>query len=189
MSENEEKENFVTCGMIPVRGRNNITIITSYHDCSSRQISNFGNLRKLDKTLCSNKTKRGGYITNEINGKLIRRHILVKYSWHPNPCEFLLTVVDHINGDPLDNRLCNLQYLNNKLNILKATKNNKGQSIKGYTKHGKGYQTTNTTYGKQKTFDTQEKAKAHFEKEKKKETLKTMAELLVDLIIHDAVKL
>lgn len=75
-------------------------------------------LFKINKhSWCISKT---GYVISNINKKLIKLHRLLLNVSNPN--EF----IDHINGNPLDNRKCNLRKCNNQQNCRnsKVSKNN-----------------------------------------------------------------
>ena len=70
-----------------------------------------------DESFC--KTSNGGYVYNAKKKKLLHRLIMnVEDRW---------TLVDHINGNPLDNRKCNLRICNQQQNSFNKSKykNNK----------------------------------------------------------------
>ena len=114
---------------------------------------------RLNKS-AGGKTNRG-YWQLWHKGKLYRAHRVV---W------FLVTgedpgdkVVDHVNGDGLDNRFENLRLCEQKENVRNSRKSCiSRQKYKGVSKHGKrGYQARINVDGKQValgTFRTQEEA-------------------------------
>lgn len=67
---------------------------------------------------------RHGYMVVNLSegGKTKRMsvHQLVARAWHGNPCAGM--VVNHINGNKLDNRPSNLEYVTNRENVLHAYK-------------------------------------------------------------------
>ena len=72
-------------------------------------------------------------------------------------------VIDHVNGDGLDNRFDNLRVCDQKDNMRNSKKSrNNAQKYKGVSKHGnRGYQARIGVNGKQialGTFSTQEEA-------------------------------
>lgn len=93
------------------------------------QVSNLGRVKsfcKSKETLKTNYLDKTGYYVVSIckNNKSTptKVHQLVAICFHNHiPCGFKL-VVDHINGDKLDNRVENLQIVTNRYNTSKDKK-------------------------------------------------------------------
>ncbi len=96
------------------------------------EVSNFGQIRNAkDKTICQQDIING-YKYIKINGKIRYSHRLVMEAFCGQSDEH----VDHINNMKCDNKLSNLQYLNNRNNMSKYHKE-KGKSGLNITKRGK----------------------------------------------------
>jgi hypothetical protein len=112
------------------------------------QVSNLGRVKSLPKEwICGKGTLRrhngkmlklgkssGGYLTvclrKNSNGKTYEVHRLVAYSFlNHKPCKYEI-VVDHINDNPSDNRVENLQLITQRENSFK-TQNNYASKYKG----------------------------------------------------------
>ena len=88
------------------------------YDPSSGQIFRISTGKQI-----GSKTK-GKYISVHINGKPIRGHIV---AWAITHGEIPKSVIDHINGDKADNRICNLRSVTQGENLKNKSKykNNK----------------------------------------------------------------
>lgn len=112
------------------------------------QVSNLGNVKSLSREKCG---YRGCFITKEkilnkcIRGKRKQYYFVTffdrkKFSTHQLMAVAFLNhtidghnmVVDHINNDPLDNRLENLQVITTRENTTKDKKGKKVKSIGVY---------------------------------------------------------
>jgi len=127
--------------------------------CTSAKNSEFG--KKLNFV-------RGpkGYMLRHVRGcKTLYMHRIIADACVPNVRRDLFNVVDHIDGDTKNNRVNNLRWVNNHLNMCnRQTKNGKtppGVSIvKRRSKSGKWYASINFTKNGciLKSFRTLEKA-------------------------------
>ena len=90
----------------------------------------------------------GGVMSNHLLHRLVARMFV------PNPRPDLFDIVDHINGDGLDNRAENLRWVNQKLNSMRRVR--RPRFVEGY-----GWRIT-VNYRKN-FFPTREEAQAHAE--------------------------
>jgi hypothetical protein len=67
-------------------------------------------------------TSNQKYMIFKINGSLVQAHRLVLMTWQPRKDMDKLTV-DHINSNPRDNRLCNLEWVTEEENQKRAQEN------------------------------------------------------------------
>lgn len=108
------------------------------------QVSNLGNVKSLSRKICSNQgcymlkekilgkriAKDGYYITDlckNSNKKTYKIHQLVAMAFLKHKLCGLKLVVDHINGEKLNNNLENLQVITNREN---SSKDKKGYTSK-----------------------------------------------------------
>ena len=107
---------------------------------SKYEVSDLGNLRKLKKDksykYLSNNTRSKGYIrnsmTNDLKEKKYKdRQVLIALTFLDHRHNKILNlVVDHIDNDPLNNKLNNLQVITTRKNCSKD-KNNKTSKYTG----------------------------------------------------------
>jgi len=122
------------------------------------QISNKGNVKRTYKNGNEKILKQiidtHGYkhinISKHSKTKTIKIHKLIAITWLNHKPNGHKKVIDHIDGNKLNNELENLQILTNRENIIKGErcKNNKVKSI-GVNKCYKGYQAKISIKGKQ----------------------------------------
>ena len=128
------------------------------------QVSNLGNVKNLRSNLILTKSMvKPYYVVNLIdaigNVKQFKIHKLVAMAFlnHiPNRYEL---VVDHINNNPLDNRLENLQLITNRLNCSKDRNRDLPTGV--YRRPNGKFRVTTSINGKYKslgTFSTVEEA-------------------------------
>lgn len=95
------------------------------------QVSNLGNVRntKTKRVLKNSLSKSNGYYKVSLSrkgerSKVIEVHRLVAETFIPRN-ESLKLVVDHIDGNRLNNKVSNLQWITSKANNAKANRVNK----------------------------------------------------------------
>lgn len=104
-----------------------------------------------------------GYRQGNINGRRIRAHTA---AWALATGAYPQGVIDHINGDRADNRLCNLREVTQAQNVLncRVRKHNK-LGLKGVKKWGTGFAAQIRKDGVKYhlgRFDTPEEAQAAY---------------------------
>lgn len=108
--------------------------------------------------------KSSGYCAKNSSTKMGKRKTLLMHRIILNPPDYMQ--VDHINGNPLDNRKCNLRIVSNQQNSFNRTK------IKGYyyKKQAKKWQSQIMLNDKKiyiGLFDTEEEARNAYLEAKK----------------------
>lgn len=97
------------------------------------QASNIGNIRSLKNKMVLKQNVSGRYYMVSLYKYGVRKtfsvHRLMSYAFFKYNINDKSIVVDHINNNPIDNRLCNLQIINNRQNASKD-KWRKGKSSK-----------------------------------------------------------
>jgi hypothetical protein len=105
-------------------------------------------LDKEDEYLLPLTINSNGYAVKRIDGKLEYAHRIIMEASDQE-------IVDHINGNPLDNRKSNLR-------IVSKSQNNRNSSYKGYTKVASGKYQVKVSYKNKTiyigTYDTPESA-------------------------------
>lgn len=89
------------------------------------KVSDLGRVIGLKRGKIMNGSKRRGYISISLRGtgfKTYHIHQLVAMAFLNHMPRDKKLVVDHINNDGFDNRLCNLQIITNRLNVSKDRK-------------------------------------------------------------------
>ena len=75
--------------------------------------------RKDNKRVVSETINNGGYIILTLDGRLLCKHVVIAMQWIVNDDPKNKTQVDHINNDPLDNRIENLHWVTPSENLKK----------------------------------------------------------------------
>lgn len=142
----------------------------------SYQVSNLGNIKRMayfnrnrffGERIKNQKINEKGYRTVQFykNGehKFMRAHRVVMLAFIGQPKKG--EMINHINGVRTDNRLCNLEYVSPRMNIIHGLKNDK---LTGVYKDRKRYRAMiglNRKLIQIGTFDTPEEASlAYLEK-------------------------
>lgn len=85
-------------------------------------VSNQGHVLDNQKQPIKVLTSSKRYMVCKINKEFVSAHRLVLMTWRP--CEEMYSLtVDHINSNPRDNRLCNLEWVTEEENKRRATGN------------------------------------------------------------------
>lgn len=110
-------------------------------------------------------TVAGGYLSINVDRTVYRAHRL---AWKIMTGEDPVTGIDHINGDPMDNRWANLRLADQTLNSCNrgAAKNNH-LGIKGVSKNRSKFYASVSFRGKRvyrQGFDSAEEAKAAYDR-------------------------
>lgn len=150
-------------------------------DCPKYEISTLGRVRNAKKQTKDEKehiripdinSKGYARLRYVHEGKIIRKfiHRLVAELFLENPEN--KEMVDHINGDRKDNRLCNLRWSTRSENMLngKVRKDKKHTTLRNVVKNGKWYRWKVCVQGHIKTspnFKTEEEAYTDFLKHSK----------------------
>ena len=101
------------------------------------QVSNFGNAKSLDRIIYRSNilvNRKGkllnlilnsscGYYRIKIQGKAYSVHKLVAMAFLDHIPNGMNKIIDHIDNNPLNNRLCNLQIVDVRTNVSKDVKN------------------------------------------------------------------
>lgn len=85
-------------------------------------VSNYGNILDKEKNPIRVKTSNKRYMVCIIQKRLVAVHRLVLMTWRPREDANTLTV-DHINSNPRDNRLVNLEWVSEEENKVRAKEN------------------------------------------------------------------
>lgn len=85
-------------------------------------VSNYGNILDKEKNPIRVKTSNKRYMVCIIQKRLVAVHRLVLMTWRPREDADALTV-DHINSNPRDNRLVNLEWVSEEENKVRAKEN------------------------------------------------------------------
>lgn len=85
-------------------------------------VSNYGNVLDKEKNPIRVKTSNKRYMVCIVQKRLVAVHRLVLMTWQPRKDADTLTV-DHINSNPRDNRLVNLEWVSEEENKVRAKEN------------------------------------------------------------------
>jgi hypothetical protein len=95
----------------------------------------------------------GGYLVIKIHGRQYKAHRL---AWLLEYGTFPLNSIDHVNGNKVDNRICNLKDVSHSTNILNQSKpriDNKSGFL-GVSPNGSGWRAELKVGGKKRNFGT-----------------------------------
>ena len=76
------------------------------------------------------------YVTAKVNGQTLYVHRLVAMAWHADTY-FVGAEVNHINGNPRDNRAENLEWVTHRQNILHSYRTLQTPRKRPQTGHGR----------------------------------------------------
>lgn len=93
-----------------------------YHVTKDGRVYNTKTKRWLKS--CYDPSKREGYLRVNLGGTRAYIHRILMECYYPTRNMYKL-VVDHINGNRLDNRLCNLEWVTHSENIKRAYRRDK----------------------------------------------------------------
>lgn len=79
---------------------------------------------------------RPHYVTAKVNGQTLYVHRLVAMAWHADTY-FVGAEVNHINGNPRDNRAENLEWVTHRQNILHSYRTLQTPRKRPQTGHGR----------------------------------------------------
>ena len=103
------------------------------------EVSTFGNVRNCNTKVITRTHPRTGEERKYFHNSWVTLHRVVLETFKPNLNPSYYTCVDHIDRDPLNNRLSNLRWSTRQLNNLNtAWKSGKGVSTQN-NKSGKSY--------------------------------------------------
>jgi len=107
---------------------------------------------KVAGKLANAKDQRG-YVCLKINGKTHKAHRL---AWAFVHGEFPERHIDHINGNPSDNRLCNLRLADPSLNMQnqRRARSDSSTGLLGVSKNGSGWRAEIRVEGKKVNLGT-----------------------------------
>ena len=92
------------------------------------QVSNLGRCRSTRGVVTQPKRKKSGYKQFQVAGKTLCVHQLVCCAFHGPPPTAAHTQVDHIDGDPSNNRADNLRWVTPQQNIRHSFATNKARA-------------------------------------------------------------
>jgi hypothetical protein len=101
----------------------------------------------------ANAKDRLGYVCLKVNGKMHKAHRL---AWAFVYGEFPEQHIDHINGNPSDNRLCNLRLADRSLNMQnqRRARSDSSTGLLGVSKNGSGWRAEIRVDGKKINLGT-----------------------------------
>jgi hypothetical protein len=102
--------------------------------CAQYEISTFGNVRNNKLSILKTQKHNKGYKQIQLCNKHYLIHRLVAIVHVENPCPGVYNIIDHIDGNKLNNNFNNLRWVNQSMNARNRIKFNSNTNYGGISK-------------------------------------------------------